>query len=519
MVEYRGLGGMPMDDWIELDSLHVVSDLHLGGRAGFQIFGSTTELAWLIDRVRTLPQPGTHALLLNGDVIDFLAEEPGAHFDPDGAIAKLDGVWQRFEPVFAALHALLATADRLLIVNLGNHDLELALPWVRAHLTRRLTGGDAAARARLVWVTDGTGVRCRVGKTTVLCLHGNEVDSWNVTDFESLRRIGRDHQFGLPVEAWAPNAGTKMVIEVMNQIKRQYPFVDLLKPEAQGVVPVLAALKPDVNSKLLALAGIAARKVWDRARMSAGFLSEEGSDGQVSLGAPDASTRFPPPIYRPPATFGAPDPAQGGKALLAEVELAWGGGVAPMSLVRDIQGQQLSGLGAAWNALTGKPKHEVLREALEHLDRDRSFEPDESDDTFRDLDALVGTDIDLLLAGHTHLERSLPRGRGRGHYFNSGTWARLIRIKPEVRQNPAAFAGLFRLLDGGTIEALDKAHIKVGGADHPIVLRRNTVVVVEIEAAAAPASKVRASLQHVLPAEGGQPIRLELAKVEPWRGG
>ena len=188
-----------MRDWIELESLHVVSDLHLGGREGFQIFGSTAELAWLIDRVAAAPQPDRHGLLINGDIIDFLAEEPSVLFDPDGAVAKLDCVWQRFEPVFAALQRLLMTPHRLLIINLGNHDLELALPWVRAHLAQRLTEGDEAATARLLWVTDGTGVRCRVGKASVVCVHGNEVDSWNVTDYERLRRIGRDRQFGLPV--------------------------------------------------------------------------------------------------------------------------------------------------------------------------------------------------------------------------------------------------------------------------------------------------------------------------------
>ena len=64
----------------------------------------------------------------------------------------------------------------------------------------------------------------------VVCVHGNEVDSWNVADYERLRRIGRDYQFGVSVEGWTPNAGAQMVIEVMNQIKRDYPFVDLLKP-------------------------------------------------------------------------------------------------------------------------------------------------------------------------------------------------------------------------------------------------------------------------------------------------
>jgi UDP-2,3-diacylglucosamine pyrophosphatase LpxH len=501
-----------MHDWIELKSLHVVSDLHLGGREGFQIFGSTAELAWLIDRVAATQQDGRHALLLNGDIIDFLAEEPGVHFDPDGAVAKLDGVWQRFQPVFAALQRLLLTPRRLLIVNLGNHDLELALPWVRAHLAQRLTKGDDAATARLLWVTDGTGVRCRVGNASVLCVHGNEVDSWNVTDYEQVRRIGRDRQFGLPVEAWTPNAGTQMVIEVMNQIKREYPFVDLLKPETEGVLPILAALKPGVHRKLLVLAGIAGRKAWDLGRMRTGFLST------------DTPAAFPAAEYRPPPVFAASARARSNEALLSEVESAWRQGVAPISLVRGTQDYQLGFWSATRDFVSGKPKHEVLREALEHLDRDRSFNPGAPDDTFRDLDSMVGADIDLLLAGHTHLERSQPRSRGRGHYFNSGTWARLIRIEPDMRQDETAFKSLFRLLDGGTIEGLDNARVNVGGVDRPIVLRRNTVVLIEANTAAVPgaaaAARVHASLQHVVPAEGSQPIRLEpAANAEIWTGG
>src|SRR5262249_10965335 len=165
----------------------------------------------------------------------------------------------------------------------------------------------------------------------------------------------------------------------------------------------------------------------------------------------------------------------------------------------------------------GKPKHEVLREALEHLDRDRSFDPGTGDDTFHNLDALVGTDIDLLIAGHTHLERSLPRSRGRGHYFNSGTWARLICIEPAVRQDPAAFERLFRLLDGGTMEMLDRARVSVGGREREIGLRRDTVVVIEKQEA--PAAGVRASLQHVLPASASSPIRLTPAAAAAWTEG
>jgi len=493
-----------MRDWIELDSLHVVSDLHLGGGAGFQIFGSTTELAWLIDQVASARPPGRHALLINGDFVDLLAEEPGMAFDPDGAVAKLDGVWQRFEPVFAALQRLLSTQDRLLIVNMGNHDLELALPWVRAHLASRLASGSEAALARLLWVTDGTGVRCRIADACVVCVHGNEVDSWNVVDYERLRRIGRDRQFGLDVAPWIPNAGAQLVTEVMNQVKRDFPFVDLLKPEREGVLPILAALKPGVHRKLLELAAIASRRAWDVARMRFGFL-----DAQVEAQSQAAG-------YGPPPVFAVPYPGHNSETLQGDVESAWRQGVTPISLVRGTQEEQLGFWSATADLFSGRPKHEVLREALEYLDRDRSFDPSAADQTFRELDATIGAEIDLLVAGHTHLERSLRRCRGRGHYFNSGTWARLVRIAPELRQDPAAFERLFRLLDGGTIDSLDEARIPAGGTDHEVVLRRNTVVLIERRTEP---PGVHASLQHVRPATGGTPIRLEPAAAVTWTGG
>jgi hypothetical protein len=209
------------------------------------------------------------------------------------------------------------------------------------------------------------------------------------------------------------------------------------------------------------------------------------------------------------------------EALSRDVELAWRRGIEPISLVRDDQDQQLGVWSAARDFVTGRPKQEVLREALEYLDRDRSFDPEVPDDTFRELDAMVGGDIDVLVAGHTHLERSLPRTRGRGHYFNSGTWARLIRIDPEVRQSEPAFGQLFRLLSGASMESLDRARVKVGGTDREIVLRRNTVVVIETITQSPPSSgvDVRASLQRVLPAMGGVPFRLDSVAAAIWIGG
>ena len=459
-------------DGLQLDELQVVSDLHLGGPAGFQIFASGAELAWLADSVRLSPATGLAALLVNGDFIDFLAEEPARAFDPDGAAAKLARVMAdaAFKPAFDAMARLLATPNRLLIVNLGNHDLELALPWVRAHLVTALCGPDTAARARLHLVTDGTGVLARVGRATVLCQHGNEIDAWNVTDHERLRRIARDGQYGRPAEPWSPNAGSQLVVEVMNQVKAAYPFVDLLKPETQAVVPILSALNPALLKRMQELGAVAARTATDLVRMRTGFLSADGDDDATATGAP-------PPAWRGPA------PGASAQALMEQAEQAFAAGVTPISLVRATQAEQLGVWQAAWDWLRGQPRHEVLREALEFLDKDRSFDPTAPDDTFRQFDARVAPEIDLLLTGHTHLARSLKRTRGSGHYFNSGTWARLMRVAPEVRKDKERFRQLYELLGRSRMADLDN--------QPGLVMRPNTVVAIWADARGATQAELR----------------------------
>lgn len=473
----------PAPACLQLDELQVVSDLHLGGREGFQIFASATELAWLARQVAASTVAGEAALLINGDFIDFLAEEVPRPFDPDGAAAKLDRVLAdaQFKPVFDALADLLTTPRRRLIVNLGNHDLELALPWARARLTQALCGADAAARARLQLVTDGTGVRVQVGGAAVLCLHGNEIDAWNVTDHEKLRRLTRDHQYGLPTEAWVPNAGAQLVVEVLNGIKAKYPFVDLLKPETQAVIPVLSALNPALMPRLREITAIAGRTAADAVRLRTGLLG--AGDPGDGAGTSDALPAMP-------GWAGSPSPTASAQALLAQADKAFRAGVEPISLVRASQAEQLGLWTAAWDWLRGQPTHEVLREALEFLDKDRSFDSDAADDTFHQFDAKVAPGIDLLLTGHTHLARSLPRRNGSGHYFNSGTWARLMRIAPEVRRDKQRFKDWFELVAQASMAELDAAP--------GVVLRLNTVVKIWVDAQGA----TQAELQEIQAAQG-----------------
>ncbi len=248
----------------------MVSDLHFGGRPGFQIFSQGETLAAFI---RTLTPSSVRqiGLVLNGDIVDFLAEEAPAYLDPLGAVSKLTRISRdpAFSMIWQALADFVAQPNRQLILVLGNHDVELALPPVRQWLLEHLTGEDAASRGRIIFALDGAGFACRVGDKRVLCLHGNEVDGWNVVDYAALLGVARALNRNESPPEWDANAGTRMVIDVMNPVKKQYPMVDLLKPESQAVVPILLTLDPSQLKKISKLLTVTRYLVKDKIRMAA----------------------------------------------------------------------------------------------------------------------------------------------------------------------------------------------------------------------------------------------------------
>ncbi|MCP3705438.1 metallophosphoesterase [Paraburkholderia sp. CNPSo 3274] len=459
-----------------VDQLYVISDLHLGGTPGFQIFGSAGELAWLINDLALRDPEQEIALVINGDFIDFLAEPNATYFDPDGAVAKLERIALQdptFKPVFDAFPAFLKQDRRRLIVNLGNHDLELALPWVRQRLVQILTKdapSSSGAHARLHFVFDGSGVRCDVGGRSVLCVHGNEVDRWNPADFEKIRQIGRDKQLSRPVDPWIPNAGSRMVIDVMNPIKRKYPFVDLLKPETDGVVPTLAACAPEAMrnfNSAIRLANVGFARAWAGIYKPGGMLGAE----ELAAGDPVRPTPMPGGLLNP-VELAASRQERDGRAMLAAADALVRQGVDPLEFVANEQGKRLDMVTALIKWSRDAPTSEVLREALERLDKDRSFDISARDETATLLDKEIGPEIDIVVAGHTHLARALHRQNGKGRYFNSGTWARLIRIDPKTRSDSKAFAEFFDVLNGGNMATLD------GFRSGSLVVRLCTVVAI-----------------------------------------
>ena len=477
---------MPPAGAPQFDELYVISDLHLGGSERFQIFNSGSELERLIDNLRVTSPKKRVALVINGDFVDFLAEDDAKYFDPDGANDKLDRIIKRdaFKPVFEALARFTGAKNRRLVLTLGNHDLELSLPWVRTRLLEILSGGKEEACGRITLAFDGAGFPCRVGDASVLCVHGNEVDVWNLADYERLRRFGVEVSHGRPIESWVPNAGTQLVIDIMNGVKRDYPFVDLLKPETEAAVPTLLALAPDQHVKLSSIGTTLWRRERDRVRHWTGFLGGSDEDDMPGRAAALADAFAPQRtngIGLRPELF---DRELYARMLLDDASENYHRGIDPMMLLgADELGSRLgvfstiSGLATSAFKVTaagiklavGMEPSEVLRQALDGLFKDKSFDPTTEDDTYKQLDKEVG-DFDFLVSGHTHLARALERKEKSGYYFNSGTWARLIKLEENVLRSPEEFRKVYETFGQKSMQALD--------AHENLVMRRLSVVAI-----------------------------------------
>ncbi|MEM9315768.1 MAG: metallophosphoesterase, partial [Pseudomonadota bacterium] len=273
------------------DELYVVSDIHMGGNQGFQILKHGPRLGAFIEKLAD-ERPGDDvALVLNGDIIDSLAEDIDGFVAMEEAEAMMDRIAgdPAFKPIWDGLGKFVATSKRHLVFVLGNHDIELALPHVENWVRNRLAGSSLTRAGRITFATHGSGFGCRVGKARVFCTHGNEVDDWNIVNHDRLGQLGNALSAGRTVDrkAWEPNAGTEMVVKVMNEIKADYPFVDLLKPETSAVLGVLLVMAPE-RVKSLELKDVVSILSGKRkgSRITGRLLSADGEDDTLD----DAAT-------------------------------------------------------------------------------------------------------------------------------------------------------------------------------------------------------------------------------------
>jgi UDP-2,3-diacylglucosamine pyrophosphatase LpxH len=417
----------------------IISDLHLGGAygssagdRGFRINTHASELAGFLLEVRdrAVRTRRRTELVINGDFVDFLAEG-GANetdwrafiADEDEAVARLDTIVDRDPAVFEALAALL-DAEVPITLLLGNHDVELSLPAVRARLRDHMRAGRSAPMS---FVYDGEAYV--IGDT--LIEHGNRYDGFNVVDFDQLRRFRSELSRRLPASPDAlfeAPAGSLLVEEVMNPIKQEYGFIDLLKPETEAAIPLLLAIEPSLAKDIAGIERVA--QLREAARRRAPIApARPRMAGNIRAGAAEAggSERTLKEIVS--ARLGADN----GKRLMALVDEA--GALA-------VRAQQQIRAGPLRRALSFiqmtyfTPEWEARVDLL--LEPFLEIQPAVPSDWFSEPEAcyreaaaeLVKGGFRNVVFGHTHAPKIVDLD-GEARYLNSGSWADRLRL-PKV---------------------------------------------------------------------------------------
>ncbi len=402
-------------------------------------------------------------LLINGDFVDFLAEPEAHYWNGEIAECYLSNIARRraFKPVFDGLANFVSNKGAHLVVVLGNHDIELALPDVREQFINLVTRGDESLRSKIEFAFDGEGYRFEVAGATALATHGNEVDKFNFTRFDTLSQIIRELSVSGQSETaanWKPSAGTVFVIDAINKIKRNFPFVDLLKPEEVTFLTlvILAPKNLTVADEFASMVATAAVNEIKRPASERRFLEfDPGSPKPVnrrSSAIEMLANEYVsnPDLNQDELIYGVDEGSLGltdwvEAARNAVSELVDRG----VHVARDVRDQMRD---AAKDTHAG-----VLRRSLMPLLGDESPQvriPGKSD---KDLLKVVRREYDVVFTGHTHARRFCSIDSNVGWLVNTGTWAGLMHFGEADVQDANAFRRIYDLLMAGDREELVKS--------------------------------------------------------------
>jgi UDP-2,3-diacylglucosamine pyrophosphatase LpxH len=436
--------------------VYVISDVHLGGMSvaedpegvGFQLCppDARRRLARFVHHLRARHPAGDAQLVINGDFVDFLAEETAGvngegeqlpafeAFTPSQrrAVEKLRRVVHRAdegaregERIFEALGAFLAEGNRLDLL-LGNHDIELSLPDCRRYLVSLLTG-DRPARLSLTY--DGEALDLG----PLLIEHGNRYDGWNAVAHGELRAWRARATRGEPPYEFTPPPGSRLVTRIMNPLKRRFRFIDLLKPENEAVVPLMVALEPDALGEIDKLLACELYAVKERVEVAPGRLSEEES--YVAAGVRKIAAPSPPAADELAGEVFDVRALEATRRLLAAEHSKWSD-----ARLSEQETQIASGAGdwlkstrSLFRLYRAPPAERLrrLREAL--LGRadaiGATFELDREEPRYLEAARRLARGGRTVVFGHTHLVKRIALAEGL--YLNTGTWCPTVSLPPQ----------------------------------------------------------------------------------------
>jgi|APLak6261658528_1056013.scaffolds.fasta_scaffold03787_2 UDP-2,3-diacylglucosamine pyrophosphatase LpxH len=410
----------------------IISDLHIGGEysdikggRGFRINTHVADLCKFFVEIRERAKDTKMSteLVINGDFLDFLAEKVPQELkrksfidDQEKALATFEQIVKRDKAVFDELNKLLDAGVSVTVL-LGNHDIELSLPAIRDQLGTLLRL-DSGRKFKFIY----DGEAYLIGD--VLIEHGNRYDGWNVVDHDLLRRFRSESSRRLSISHdadFSPPAGSELVELIMNPIKKDYPFIDLLKPETDAAIPFLLALEPSYANAANAIeAGRLALKAKWRGQKEPARPRQPGNfAGQVDS-----------PLNKV-LNLQLEDPSEREK-LRQLIKTAQEG---KQNMSSGVANRILS-FAQLINSNNYEERLHILRGTLRCLQRDKSF--DLSIESGKEYIAAAqklasNTGISTIVFGHTHLAKEVEIADGK-KYINTGTWADLMAFPKESIQ-------------------------------------------------------------------------------------
>ena len=396
--------------------LVVISDLHLGGVEPCMMSQPQQLAAFIASLSQRLAQDEQLELVIAGDFIDFLALPPCQSWtaNPTEACTKLTAVQQGpCAPVFTALAEHIA-AGHWLTVLIGNHDVELTLPSVRAALLRIIE----AHPHQVTFIDDGSAYR--IGG--VLIEHGNRYDGANANDWEGLRYTRSALSRGEPPPRLLQvSAGSVIVEKIVNILKPRYPFIDLLQPQDKLLAYLLFAFEPSLLRRNIGKLG----------HLLKGAIRQNDNPSGLQPGRTREVASQPEEM---------PDPR-----LEAELQAVFG------SVYQQLE-QPSGTVGASdWLPIVSQ----IFQDSLAELIKQQKPIPRErlcqirvtlrrwASDTVFQLDGEAGPygkaaqrmirngAAETVIMGHTHLARH-HGPHDKATYINTGTWADLITVPQEA---------------------------------------------------------------------------------------
>lgn len=373
-----------------LKEVVVLSDLHMAAEANSGLFRADTELAaclqWILEQTKEC------TVILAGDVLDFLAlngDETIESFDLANAESRCWAIIEHHPKVFDALAALVQSPDHQLTIMGGNHDPELIFPGVQSSFEKRIA--STAKRPTLQWFVNGEAFKFQVGSAIVLVEHGDIIDDWNRIDRAALRSALSLSSRGLiHAHNYIPPPGSQLVLDFVTPLKKEFSWIDWLKPEREAVFPLLLEFTSFIQKGRLLraldeyfwkLERSIVSKVRDRLNKESRFRAL-GGDNSGNDSIASRRTQF--------------------KEWLLE--------------------QQRGDARTLFDSSASRLIERLRQVSAE----DMFFETETADQSADDVKFLLEQGVDLIVNGHTHSAKAYRLGNGL--YINTGTWASLLQL-------------------------------------------------------------------------------------------